>query len=90
MTQDKIFDKEGTTKYEILAIMAKAINEQVSFPERKMKTPLKAIELTEISEIDPENDKAEDLMIKETFTIDKQYTGLIIGNSGTMTKNITE
>ncbi len=56
--------------------MAKAINKQVNFPEKKLKTPLKALERTELSEIDPQNDKAEDLMMKETFTIDKHYTGL--------------
>ncbi len=90
MTQDQIFDKERTLKCDILAIMTKAINEQVSFPEKKMKTTLKALEPTEISETNRQNDKEEDdLMMKETFTIDKHYTGLIIGKSGTMIKTMT-
>ncbi len=67
--------------------MAKAINEQVPFTEKKMKTTLKALEPTEISETNTQNDKEEeDLMMKETFTIDNHYTGLIIGKSGTMIK----
>ncbi len=32
MTQDQIFDKEGTLNCDTLTIMAKAINEQVNFP----------------------------------------------------------
>ncbi len=51
-----------------------------------MKTTLKALEPTEIYETNPQNDKAEDIMMKETFTIDKHYTGLIMGKYGTMIK----
>ncbi len=52
-----------------------------------MKTTLKVLEPTEISETNPQNDKEEDVMMNETFTIDKHHMELIIGRSGTMMKS---
>ena len=92
MTLDQIV-KDGLPTSSILTIMAKAINEQVKFPEKKSKTPLKTKQtLPETSELlsHKKNQSETDLMVKEIFPIEKCYTGLVIGKVGKTIQKIIE
>jgi hypothetical protein len=94
MTLDQII-KDGKPTSSILTIMAKAINEQVKFPDKKSKSKITLKPEQSLPETSKplrhQNIQSEtDLMIKEIFPIEKAYTGLVIGKVGKTIQKITE